>query len=338
MLKVGMPSFKNVFFMLAFSWSNFACADEVNIYSARHYDTDMEMYYEFTRQTGIQVNLIEGSSDALIQRLLNEAELSPADLLITVDAGRLWRAQQEDLFQAIQSDMLEKRIPSHLRHPQGLWFGLSKRARVIVHSKDLDFQPKNYEDLASPELRGLVCMRSSSNIYNLSLMASLIAANSAERAEKWANALVANFARKPQGNDTAQLRAVASGECGVTIANTYYLGRFLASEKEVDKEMLANLEVIFPNQLGRGTHINISGAGVVRHSPNKENAIEFLEYLTNDFAQKLFSEGNNEYPIIGEVSGPIRELGVFKEDKLLSSVLGANQREAVMIFDRAGWR
>ena len=318
----------------------FAFADDVvNVYSARHYDTDMAMYERFTEETGIKVNLIEGSSDALIERIKSEDQFSPADMLITVDSGRLWRAEKEGIFQPVDSALLSERIPAHLRHPEGEWFGLSTRARVIAHKKDMALPAGfgTYEALADEAFRGQVCMRSSGNIYNLSLMASLIDAHGVEAAEAWAKGVVANFARTPQSNDTGQLKAVASGECTITIANTYYLGRLMASTKPEDKALMANLEIVFPNQDGRGTHVNISGAGVTKYAPNRENAIRFLEYLTSDFAQRLFAEGNNEYPISGPTTGPVAALGEFKRDDLNVSVLGENQMEAVKVYDRAGW-
>lgn len=315
-----------------------AAADVVNIYSARHYDTDLALYRTFTEQTGIEVNLIEGGSDALIERIVNEGEFTPADLMITVDAGRLWRAQQRGVFQPIESAVLSQRVPEHLREPEGHWFGLSKRARVIVANAatELPVEVSRYEDLANPALRGLICQRPSSNIYNLSLMASIIDVAGGDAAEAWAAGVVANFARRPQGNDTANIRAVASGECAITLANTYYLGRFLGSD---DASVVTDaLNVIFPNQDGRGTHVNVSGAGVTRYAPNRDNAIRFLEYLTSDYAQRLFAEGNNEYPVVGEASGPVAELGEFIEHEIDATLLGSNQAEAVRVYDRAGWR
>lgn len=319
--------FKNVF------------SEEVNVYSARHYDTDLALYNTFTEQTGIDVNLIEGGSDALIERIVNEGEFTPADLLITVDAGRLWRAQQRGVFQPVESDVLEARVPVHLREADGHWYGLSKRARVIVYRKDLSlpFQIQRYEDLSNEALEGLICMRSSSNIYNLSLMASLLDVHGAEVAETWANGVVANFAREPQGNDTRNVTDVFNGECGLTIANTYYIARFLASDDTNDRELVDSLEVVFPNQGDRGAHVNVSGAGVTKHSPNRDNAVKFLEYLTSDYAQKLFAEGNNEYPVVGESSGPISEFGSFKEDEIQAQLLGENQSAAVRVYDLAGW-
>ena len=313
---------------------------EVNVYSARHYDTDMALYDRFTEETGIQVNLIEGGSDALIERIVNEGEFTPADMLITVDAGRLWRAQERGVFRSIESEVLEQRVPANLRDPDGQWFGLSKRARVIVYNKaaGLPVEVARYEDLADPALKGLVCMRSSSNIYNLSLMASIIEADGGAAAEQWATGVVANFARPPQGNDTANLKAVAAGECGISIANTYYIGRLLGSEQGADRDVVAALGVIFPNQQDRGSHVNISGAGVTRHAPNAANALAFLEYLTSDFAQRLFAEGNNEYPVVGNTTGPIADLGSFREDSVNAAILGKHQAEAVRTYDRAGWQ
>ena len=316
-----------------------ALGADVNVYSARHYDTDLALYERFTEQTGIAVNLIEGGSDGLIERIRNEGEFSPADLLITVDAGRLWRAQQQGIFQPIDSAVLRERIPAHLRDSDGHWFGLSKRARVIVYSKakGLPNGIVRYEDLTDERLRGQVCMRSSGNIYNLSLLGALIEHHGEAGAEAWARGVVANFRRPPQGNDTAQLRAVAAGECGVSIANSYYIGRLLGAEAAEDRAVAQALGVLFPNQAGRGVHINISGAGVARHAPNRSNAVVFLEYLTSDFAQRLFAEGNNEYPVTGPATGPIAVLGDFEEDGVNAAVLGVNQASAVRVFDRVGW-
>ena len=312
----------------------------VNVYSARHYDTDLALYERFEEQAGIRVNLIEGASDGLIERIVNEAEFSPADLLITVDAGRLWRAEQAGVFQPVESTVLKARIPAHLRDPKGHWFGLSKRARVIVYNKarGLPEGVSRYEDLADPRLGGTICMRSSGNIYNLSLLGSLIEHNGEGSADEWANGVVANFRREPQGNDTAQLRAVATGECGVSIANTYYIGRLLGSDDAQERAVVQGLGILFPNQEGRGTHVNISGAGVTRYAPHRDNAVMFLEYLTGDDAQTLFAEGNNEYPVVGPASGPIASLGEFEEDAVNAAVLGANQALAVKTYDRAGWR
>ncbi|MEM7362437.1 MAG: Fe(3+) ABC transporter substrate-binding protein [Pseudomonadota bacterium] len=314
-------------------------AAELNLYSARHYDTDDALYTGFTDLTGVKVNLIEGGSDALIERIVNEGKLSPADILMTVDAGRLWRAAEAGIFQPVSSKILESRIPAHLRDPNNLWFGLSKRARVIIYGTgESKPAPSSYEDLASNTYRGRVCIRSSSNIYNLSLLAGMIETTGEKAAHEWAKGVVGNFARPPQGNDTAQIRAVASGECGAAIANTYYVGRLLASDKPADKETVAGLKIVFPNQDGRGAHINISGAGVTQHAPNREAAIQFIEYLTSPEAQRLFAEGNNEYPVIGDPVGPIAKLGTFREEAVNASVYGQRQAQAVRVYDKAGWR
>lgn len=319
-----------------------ARADDLNIYSARHYDTDLALYENFTDSTGININLIEGQSDELIARIVNEGENSPADLLITVDGGRLWRAVEKDIFQAVSAPELEERIPAHLRHPDGLWYGLSKRARVIVYNKEAGLPEglTSYEGLADPSLKGKVCIRSSSNIYNISLMAGLIEHLGEEKAEAWAKGVVANFARPPQGNDRAQIRAVAAGECQVTVVNTYYVGRMLGSKDEGERAQADKIDILFPNQDTTGAHVNISGAGVLKYAPHKKAAIAFLTYLTSEPAQRLLSEDNNEYPIVPafKARGPIASFGTFKEDKINTSVLGINQAKAVMAFDRAGWK
>ena len=342
-----LPTFANelpvhrLTFLVAVLAAAPAIAEEVvNVYSARHYDTDLALYDRFLETTGIRVRLIEGGSDALIERLASEAEFSPADLLITVDAGRLWRARQRGVLQAVSSPTLSERVPTHLRDADGYWYGLSKRARVIVYNKTAGLPEgvSRYEDLASETLRGQVCMRSSGNIYNISLVASLIEHAGEQAASAWAKGVVANFHRPPQGNDTAQLRAVASGECRLSIANTYYIGRLLGADAEADRAVAAGIEVLFPNQADRGAHVNISGAGVARHAPHRDNAVRFLEYLTSDFAQRLFAEGNNEYPVIGPATGPVAALGAFREDTIPVTALGAHQASAVRALDRAGWK
>ena len=319
-----------------------ARAEDLNIYSARHYDTDLALYENFTESTSININLIEGKSDELIARIVNEGENSPADLLITVDGGRLWRAVQKDIFQPVSTPELEERIPSHLRHPDGLWYGLSKRARVIIYNKEAGLPEglDSYEGLANKNLKGKVCIRSSSNIYNISLMAGLIEHLGEAKAEVWAKGVVANFARPPQGNDRAQIRAVAAGECQVSVVNTYYVGRMLKSKDEDERAQAEKINILFPNQDTTGTHVNISGAGVLKYAPHKKAAIAFLNYLTNEPAQRLLSESNNEYPIVPtfEARGPIASFGTFKEDEINISVLGLNQAKAAMVYDRAGWK
>ncbi len=313
---------------------------EVNLYSSRHYDTDLALYEDFTKETGIRVNRIEAGADALIERVVSEGEFSPADLLITVDAGRLWRAEEAGILSPVDSDLLEARLPEYLRHPDGLWFGLSTRARVIIYNKAAG-EPEglaSYEDLTDPSLRGAICVRSSSNIYNISLLSSIIANRGSDAAEAWARGVVANFARPPQGNDTANIEAVASGECRISIVNSYYLARYAAEGAE-NPELLDAIGVIFPNQETTGTHINISGAGVLVNAPNRENAIRFLEYLTEEQAQRYFANGNNEYPAVAsvEASSAVESLGRFNPDTINAAEIGKGQAEAVRIFDRAGW-
>jgi len=318
-----------------------AMAQEVNVYSSRHYDTDIALYDNFTEQTGIEVNLIEAGSDELIERIEAEGANSPADLLITVDAGRLWRADQAGLFTPVDSDVLAERVPEKYRHPDNHWFGLSTRARVIVYNVD-DGAPEGletYEDLADPAYEGMVCIRSSSNIYQISLMAELIEVHGEEVAEEWATGVVDNFARPPEGNDTAQIRSVAAGECGVALVNTYYVGRLLASDDPADVEIGEQIGIIFPNQDGRGAHVNISGAGVMANAPNPDNAVAFLEYLVSDEAQRLFADGNNEYPVVEDVepTGPIREYSDFIASDVNATVYGENAEAAIRVYDRAGW-
>ena len=321
------------------AWS--ADSGVVNIYSSRHYDTDLALYDEFTTKTGIKVNRLEAGADALIERIKSEGEFSPADLLVTVDAGRLWRAEEAELLSPVSSEVLEERVPAHLRHPEGLWFSFSKRARIIIYNKAAGRPEKleTYADLADPSNKGKVCIRSSSSIYNISLLASLIAHEGEEAAEAWAKGVVTNFARRPQGNDTSQIRSTASGECEIALVNSYYLARFAGSDDPAMKSVFDQLGIIFPDQEGRGAHVNISGGGVLKHSPNRENAIRFLEYLTEEAAQKYFANGNNEYPVVEDVatSSAVEALGEFKEDELNVSALGVNQTKAVEVFDRAGW-
>ncbi len=317
---------------------------EVNVYSARHYDTDQALYDEFTQETGIKVNLIEGGSDELIERVKSEGLNSPADILITVDAGRLWRAEEADILQPFESEILEERVPSSFRHPDGLWVGLSKRVRGLVVNPETveNYEELTYEDLADPRFEGRVCIRSSNNIYNQSLVASMIETLGAEATEEWAKGLVANMAREPQGGDRDQIRAVAAGVCDVAVANHYYLAVMITGDDEADQEAASNVQFVFPNQGedGRGAHVNISGAGILKNAPNKANAVRFLEYLTTPKAQKYFISGNNEYPINdnAEIAPVLQQFGEYKSDAVNVSALGSNNPEAIRIMDRAGWK
>ena len=319
-----------------------AAAQEVNLYSSRHYDTDVALYEAFTEQTGIAVNLIEGDADQLIERIKAEGRNSPADVLITVDAGRLWRAEQAGLLQPVSSPVLERAIPAALRHPEGKWFGLSQRLRGIVYAKERvdPSELTSYEDLADPKWQGRVCIRSSTNVYNQSLVASMIEANGVEATEAWAQGLVDSLARPPQGGDTDQIQAVAAGECDVAVVNHYYLVRLMESDAAEDRAVADQVGIVFPNQDGRGAHANVSGAGVVATAPNKENAVKFLEYLTTPEAQTYFAQGNYEFPVVDGVKlDPVLEQwGEIRTDAINAAKLGENNPEAVKLMDRVGWK
>ena len=328
---------------LALSTSSIAQTNVLNLYSSRHYQTDEALYSNFTKSTGLKINRIEAGEDPLIERIRNEGASSPADVLVTVDAGRLWRAEQLGMFQPIQSKLLESRLPANLRAANNLWFGFSTRARVIVYNKTLvnaaDVQ--NYEDLANPKLKGKVCSRSGSSVYNLSLMSALIEHWGEARAEEWARGVVANFARAPKGGDIDQIKGVATGECAVTLANTYYYVRLAGSDKPEERKLMENVALVWPNQKSFGTHLNISGAGVLKNALHKEAAIQYLEYLASDAAQSYFASGNNEWPAVSGAplnNRALEALGTFKADTLNVSALGKHQPTAQKIFDRAGYR
>jgi iron(III) transport system substrate-binding protein len=315
----------------------------VNLYSARHYDSDNEIYQSFADATGIRVNLIEAEADPLIERIRSEGANSPADVLVTVDAGRLWRATEAGIFAPVPSNALKTAIPANLRHPDGLWFGFSKRARVIMYDKSKvnPSELSTYEDLTNAKWRGKILVRSSTNIYNQSLTGSVLAATKDEaKTEAWARGLVANFARPPEGNDVAQIMSCASGVGSLAIVNTYYLVRLLKSTKPEEKAAAEKLGVHFPNQRDRGTHVNISGGGLVKTAPNKEAAIKFLEFLASPKAQEIFAKSNNEYPVVSGVQlDPILAgFGPFKEDLINASIFGQNGAKALQIMDRAGWK
>lgn len=315
----------------------------LNLYTARHYQTDEALYANFTRQTGIRINRIEAPEDPLLERIRNEGANSPADVLITVDVGRLWRAQQAGVFAPVDSAVLEKRIPAHFRDPDGYWFGFSARARVIAYNKTV-VKPgdiRSYEDLADPRWKGKVCTRSSGHAYNLSLVSSLVAHQGEAATEQWARGVAANLARDPKGGDTDQLRAVAAGECDVALGNTYYIVRLMRSTQPEDKAVAAKLGVAWPNQNGRGAHMNISGGGMLKNAPNKEAAVKFLEYLASDEAQAYFANGNNEWPVVPGVridNPELAALGTFKPDTINVAQLGKYQPVAQRIVDRANFK
>ncbi|MEO0456542.1 MAG: Fe(3+) ABC transporter substrate-binding protein [Cyanobacteria bacterium P01_A01_bin.114] len=314
----------------------------VNVYSARHYDIDDALYEQFTEQTGIQVNLVEGKSDELIERIKGEGANSPADVFITVDAGRLWRAEEADVWQPVDSEVLETAVPENLRHPDGLWFGLTKRARVLVYNVDTvePSELSTYEALAEPDWEGRVCVRSSENIYNQSLLGSMVETEGVEATEAWSEGLVNNFARQPEGGDVDQIKSVAAGLCDVAIVNHYYWARLAKSDDAENQDVIGKTAIFFPNQDDRGTHVNISGAGVVAGAPNQENAIAFLEFLVSPDAQTVFAERNNEYPVVDniELDPVIAELGDFKVDEVNVAAYGRNNPEVIKLADRAGWK
>ena len=319
-----------------------AAAEVVNVYNSRHYGTDQQLWDEFTKATGIEVNVVDGTHEQLIQRMQSEGANSPADVFITVDAGRLAQASGLGLLQPVKSATLEARIPEHLRDPDGLWFGLAKRARVLAYAKDrLDpAQLGTYEALADPAFKGKVLVRSSTSVYNLSLVGSILAADGAEATAKWCEGLVANMARPPEGGDTDQLNAVAAGVGDVAISNTYYLARLLASQKPEQREIGEKLAVFFPNQGDRGTHVNVSGAGVLKSAPNAANAIKLIEFLAAPEAQRYFADVSLEYPVNPEVEPHpvLKGWGEFKQDTLNPTLYARNSAEAAKIMDSCGWR
>jgi iron(III) transport system substrate-binding protein len=341
---VKLPAFCAPILALALLAAPALAQDKVvNLYSARHYDTDEALYANFTKATGIKVNRIEAGDDALLERLRNEGANSPADVLLIVDAARLATAEKAGLFAPVKSKVLQLRIPSEYRHPDGMWFGFSSRARVIVYDK-ASVKPEDvqtYQDLAAPRNRGRVCTRPGSHPYMLSLVSAMVEHLGEPQAEAWARGVVANFARPPRGGDTDQIRGVASGECGVALTNSYYLVRLMRSQKPEDQAAVQAVGMVWPNQKDTGTHMNISGGGLARNAPNRENAIRFLEYLASDEAQAYFANGNNEWPVVRSavVNNPaLASLGNFKADALNVGALAKNLAAAQRIVDRAGWK
>jgi iron(III) transport system substrate-binding protein len=321
-----------------------AAAQELNLYSSRHYDSDRTLYDAFTRETGIRVRLIEGDADQLIERIRNEGANSPADVFITVDAARLARAAGAGVLQPFRSQSVEQRVPAGLRDADGMWFAVSQRARVVMYDKQKGAPEglTRYEDLADPKFRGQICARSAAHPYNVSLAASILAADGPEKTEEWARGVVANMARPPQGGDRDQFRAIPAGQCGLAIANTYYLAGIGASERAEDKALFARIGVVFPNQApgDRGAHVNISGAGLVKTAPNRDAAVRFLEFLVTDKAQEMFALGNMEYPAVAEapLHPALRSLGAFRGEPVDASRTNAHAAQALQIMQRAGWR
>lgn len=319
-----------------------AIAAELNVYSARQEALIKPLLDEFTAETGIKVNLVTGKGDALLTRLQAEGRNSPADILITSDAGRLVRAEQAGVLLAQTSPELEAAVPAHLRSPQGYWYGLSVRARALVYNRDSVNADtlSTYEALAQPQWRGRICVRSSSNIYNQSLVAGMLATQGDAKTAAWLDGFVANFARPPQGGDRDQIKAVAAGQCDVAVVNSYYLGGMVASQDEAERAAAAKVSIFWPNQDDRGTHVNVSGAGVTAASDQPELAVQLISFLTRDSSQQWYAETNNEYPVRDEV--PVSELlatwGTFKADPVDVSELGKLNAQAVMAMDRARWK
>ena len=338
---------KKIQMILLFSFFiNLVVADEVNVYTSRHYDSDDALYEEFTEETGIKVNIISGKGSALLQRLKAEGKNSPADIFFTVDAGNLWKVQKEGLFQSIQSEKVLTEVPENLRGPNDEWTAIAKRARVIFYNpeniSDELVENFNYEDLADQKWNKRIVIRSSNNMYNQSLVASLIENIGEEATEIWAKKLVSNFARKPQGNDRSQIIAVANGEADLAIANSYYIGIMLSgSAGQEQLEAAKKVKMIFPNQDNRGAHINISGAGILKNAPNKDNANSFIEFLISNRVQKYMIDKSYEYSVLNDVA-PSSEIAVFgtefKEDQTSVRSFGELNPDAVKLMDRSGWK
>ncbi|MFT6931370.1 MAG: iron(III) transport system substrate-binding protein [Paracoccaceae bacterium] len=317
-----------------------AQAQEVNLYSSRHYETDERLYSNFENLTGITVNRIEGDADELITRMVAEGANSPADVLLTVDTSRLERAKLAGVLQAVDSAILEARIPGYIQDVDNQWFGFSQRARILFYDRnDVANPPLTYADLANDEYEGMVCSRSSTNAYSQTILAAIIEHEGEEAARDWAAGVVENFARSPQGGDTDQLRGIVSGECEIAISNTYYFGRAIRRQVDGVSENLDMFGWIFPDQSGNGAHMNLSGGGVAAHAPNRDNAIAFLEYLASDQAQEYFSAGNDEYPAVPGValSPSVAQLGFFKPDDVDLSAVAQNLAAAQRIFNEVGW-
>ena len=316
-------------------------AGELNLYSSRHYDTDERLYSDFEELTGITINRIEGNADELLARIEAEGANSPADIYLTVDTSRLERAKNAGILQPIQSDVLEARVPAYLQDEDNQWFGFSQRARILFYDKtDVANPPKTYQDLASPEYEGMICIRSGSNVYTQTIIGALIDHLGEEATLEWATAVVGNFARDPQGGDTDQLRGIVSGECDISMSNTYYFARAVRRDVSgLPEDARENIGWVFPNQDSFGAHMNLSGGGVAANAPNRENAIKFLEYLASDQAQLYFSAGNDEYPAVPGVgiSPSVASLGFFKPDDLDASVIADNIPAAQRLLNEAGW-
>jgi iron(III) transport system substrate-binding protein len=315
----------------------------MNLYTARHYATDEAFYSGFTKLTGIKLNRIEGGEDALFERIKAEGAASPADAFLTVDVARLWRAEQAGIFTPVKSELLTKRIPAHFRDTNNNWFGFSSRARIIAYdrSKVSPGDVARYESLADGKWKKEICTRPSSHPYNLSLISSMILHLGEEKARAWARGVAGNLARPPRGGDTDQLKAVEVGECSVALSNHYYYVRLLRSTKPEDRALVQKVHIVWPNQNDRGTHVNISGGGVLKNAPHRDAAVKFLEYLASDQAQALFANGNNEWPVVKGVklaNPDLEKFGQFRTDNLPLANLGKTQGAAQKLADQVGWK
>ncbi len=337
-----MKNFSFCIFIVATVLSPLVVAEQVNLYSARKEALIKPLLDKFTQETGISVNLVTGKADNLITRLKSEGKYSPADLLLTTDVGRLYRAKQQGLTQAIPSSDAIATLPFNLLDEQGHWLGLSMRARpLMVSLEKVDENTiANLEDLIDPQWKGRVCIRSSNNIYNQSMVASLIAQLGETDAQEWVNGLVKNFARPPQGGDTDQIKAVAAGLCDVAIANTYYLAGMLSSKDETTRQQAKKVKVIWPNQADRGAHINISGVALAKNAPNKDAAIKLIDFLLSKESQLWYATTNHEYPVLADIawSELLQSFGTFKTEQVQLSQLGELNAAAVQMMDRAGWK
>ena len=315
-------------------------AQELNLYSSRHYDTDERLYTDFEEATGITINRIEGNADELIERLQAEGANSPADVLLTVDVSRIARAKEAGVLQSIDSDVIEGAIPAELQDADNQWFGFSTRARIFFYAPDrVENPPQTYADLADPAYEDMICTRSATNVYSQTLLASIIEHEGEQAARDWATGVLNNLARAPQGGDTDQLRGLVSGECDIAISNTYYFARALRKDVDGVSGNVEDIAWVFPDQDGNGAHVNISAAGVAAHAPNRENAIAFLEYLASPAAQQYFADGNDEYPVVEgtPLSASVAELGEFTADTVNLSNVANNVALAQQIYNETGW-
>ena len=341
-MKITLPLLTVAFLGLAACSAPSPAEKVVNVYTARHYDSDLALYEQFTRETGVKVNRIEGKADELVARMRAEGQASPADLFIAADAGALWRAQQAGLFQPVTSETLTSRVPTSLREPEGAWYGFSRRARVVAYDagKVKPEEIDDYAKLAEPRFRGKICVRSSDSIYNLSLVGALIEAWGPQRAQAWVQGVVANMARPPEGGDRDQIRAVAAGVCEIAITNSYYYLRMASGEDPADKAVTEKVKLAFPSLDGKGAHMNVAGAGVVRTAPNRDNAIRLLEFLTSAEAQTHISASNFEFPVSPDVAAPesLRDLAAVPAHPMSVAAFAARQPEAQTAMSSAGWR